>query len=132
MIKIKTLRGKILKQHFSEEQSNVEMTFEGIVVKVLTIPSYIETECCIKKKTNFFVIHLENDALKNDPSNIQHAIQSNLFEIPTCTHCKKKPRFKREFSDHVFVQVKYSIYSTTIILFTKLYFYIISDRFILR
>ncbi|XP_031621910.1 uncharacterized protein LOC116339960 [Contarinia nasturtii] len=102
MTRIKIMRLKLLNEHFSK---NVAMTFPGMIQKVLTIPSYYDTECCTKLVKKFANICLNNDVLKDDLSNIQQAIESNFIENPVCDRCKRKPKYKREFSNHIFVEV---------------------------
>lgn len=107
MNKINTMRAKLLFEQFyqGEETSNVEMTFVGMVDKVLTIPSYFETECCTKSVKKFPLIHLNNEVLNDDLSNMEHAIESNFVEISNCSRCEKNPKFKRDYANHVFIEV---------------------------
>lgn len=112
MKKINNMRDKLLYEKFYEDigLSNVEMTFAGMIGRILTIPSYSEIECCNKKMSSakkFPFIQLNNEVLKDDLANMEYAIESNFIDIPNCTRCKKKPQLKREFANHVFVEVRY-------------------------
>lgn len=102
------MRANILydKFYLNKGKTNVELTFDGMVAEVLKIPSYSETGCCTKSVKNFTFVGLNNDVFQNDLSNMQQAIDDNLIEIPICNQCKKKPKFEREFGNHIFVNVR--------------------------
>lgn len=108
MNKINNMRARLLynKFYLNKGHTNVELTFDGMVAEVLKIPSYTETGCCTKSVKSFTFLGLNNDVFQNDLSNMQEAIDDNLIEIPICNQCKKKPKFKREFGNHLFVNVR--------------------------
>lgn len=105
------MRANLLFEKFykNKGESSVDLTFDGMVIEVLTIPSYSETECCTKSIKNFPIVHLNNDIFQNDFSNLQQAIEGNLIESKKCNRCKKNPKFQREFGNHIFINVRLNI-----------------------
>lgn len=108
MNKINSLRAKLLFEKFykNKKESNVALTFDGMMNTILTIPSYFETECCTNKIKNFIIIHLNNATFNNDFSNMEQAIEENFVKIPTCRRCKKGPKYTRNFTNQVFIDVR--------------------------
>lgn len=107
MNKINTMRAKLIvaKFHSSQSVPGEEMTFIQMLTRLLTVPSYHETECCTNSVQDFPIVYVDNDVLYDNLSNIQEAIEKNLAEIPTCARCKKKPQFEGKFGNHIFVEV---------------------------
>lgn len=108
MNKINGMRGRLLFEKFYQDKniSNVEMTFAGMIEKVLTVPSYSETECCTKTVKDTCIIRLNYNFLDVNLSNIQEAIVMNLIDIEPCKRCKE-PMLTRNFGNHLFVEVGY-------------------------
>lgn len=105
MNKINNMRAKLLFEKFYRNE-NLALTFDAMVNKVLTIPSYSETECCTGSIKNFCIVYLNNEIFQNDFSNMEQAIEENFAEIPTCNRCKKKPKYTRNFANQVFIDVR--------------------------
>lgn len=105
MTKINNMRAKLLFEAFyqNEKQSQVTMTFSGLVGKVLTVPSYFHTECCTKRIQNFPIVYLHDENL--NLTNMNQAIENSFGTIMTCGSCKKNPLFKRDFASHIFIEV---------------------------
>lgn len=106
MNKINSMRAKLLLQKINRDQeSNVKITFAEMVNEIMTIPSYFENECCTISVRSHPIIYSNHEILKDDLSNIAHAIESNFPEIPNCTRCKK-PEYQRHFGNHVLIEVR--------------------------
>lgn len=80
MNKINNMRAKLIFEKFHENQntSGDGITFVDLVNKLLTVPSFYETECCTGSVQNFPIVYLNNDVLHDSLSNIQEAIQKKL------------------------------------------------------
>lgn len=109
MNKINSMRAKLLFEKFYDDSwsSKVETTFVGMIERILTIPSYSVIQCCPKSVKNVPFIRLNKEVFKDDLANMECAIKSTFVEFSNCTRCKKKPQFKREFTNHVFVEVRH-------------------------
>lgn len=107
------MRAQIFFENFYKGTDNpsIDFTFDGMVAKVLKIPSYKEVACCTASVKNYPMVQLNHEIFVNDLSNLQRAIEENLLEIPICKRCKKKPEFTREFANHVFINVSSIIIS---------------------
>lgn len=105
MTKINNMRAKLLFEKFyqDEETLNISITFARLVDKVLTIPSYFEIECCTEIIQNIPILYLNGGNL--NLSNMEQVIEDNFAEIPLCSRCKKKPKFKIDFANHIFIEV---------------------------
>lgn len=108
---INSMRSKLLVEKFHNDQdtSKLEITFAEMVRKVLSIPSYSETQCCTKSDRHFSVIDLSEDILNDDLLNMENTIKTKFDVIPKCTRCKKKPAFKRTIGNHVFIEVSHLV-----------------------
>lgn len=108
MNKINTLRAKLLYEKFykNKRESDVALTFDGMMNTIITIPSYFETECCTQKIKNFIIIHLNHEIFNNNFSNMEQAIEQNFVEIPICSRCKKRSKYTRNFASQVFIDVR--------------------------
>lgn len=108
MARPNNLRAQLLYETFykNQNQTNVALTFDGMIDKLLTIPSYVEKECCTGKTKNWPVIKLNNEVFNNDFANLAQAIEENFVENSTCSRCGKGPTFTRTFGNHAFIDVR--------------------------
>lgn len=126
MNKINGMRARLLFEKFyvGKQVTNVEFTFGGMVSEVLKIPSHIDTQCCAKKVYSSATILASHEILNNNLSKLQDVIEANFEESELCTRCRKKPMFKREYGNHLFVRVG-QLYSNVV--HCQSYFFLIAE-----
>lgn len=108
MRKIYNARAKFLVTEFNK--SGFEMNVCAMIDRLFASePSFTEqyvcNNCMHSNHSSFPCVSLNNALFCNNLSNLESALTGNFPEILACSRCKTDVECKREFGQHLFIEV---------------------------